>query len=194
MPSKAALNQYNKIQNHLPSAEVLAGSYKGYLIQYDWSGQNVIAIKKLSLNLAKQDIGLIGGWTEEGTDSVALQAEFKNDSIIFKNTKYKRKDHYSPDSGINYYFQGAGLNLVRKCDTIFIAGSVCMFSPDRGEFLKPLFVALESVNRQTADPAIALRASPNPFTTTLNIDFSVPTDGMVEAQLLNAGGQWYTVT
>lgn len=189
LPNKAAPNVFRKTSNHLTAAQVVEGNYSGYLIQYDWSGQNVLASKKLQLSLsANGGAGLQGSWTEEGSDRVAIQASILYDSIVFRNTSYKRRDHYSPDSAIRYDFRNAALNLVQGGDTVFLGGSVDMFSPDRKEPSKPLFVALERITIQTVVNEISLKVSPSPFTSLLKVEFTLPKDTYVEVQLLGLNG------
>jgi hypothetical protein len=189
LPKNVVLNQYSKIENHLPPAEVIAGYYRGYIIQYDWSGKNAVSSKKLFLNLTGKGNDLQGYWSEEGTDSFKLKAALKLDSLVFQNTKYVRKDHYSPEKAIRYNFQNARFNLVQKTDSVFLAGNVEMFSPDRKEPSKPLFVALVRVENGTHKNAITgLRVSPNPFTEVLNVEFTLPVSAKVEVQLVSVDG------
>ena len=190
IPNAAILNKYQKIENHLPASEIIAGYYKGYIIQYDWSGENIVSSKKLTLNLNGHSNSLEGFWEEEGIDSFKFKALLDHDSLIFENTKYLRRDHYSPDSSIHYTFKNAKLNLVQKSDSIFLAGNVEMFSPDRKEPSKPLFVALVRVDKIAFDKEEVkeFKATPNPFATTLNIDFYLPQATPVEVQLLSLNG------
>ena len=169
---------------------MVAGCYKGYIIQYDWSGKNAVSSTKLTLNLSGQSKSLEGYWSEEGIDSFKLNASLRLDSLVFNNTKYARKDHYSPDSAVKYSFQNAKLNLVQKGDSIFLAGNIEMFSPDRKEPSKPLFVALVRIDNKDIEKnrVSNLRVSPNPFTGTLNVEFDLPESGPVEVQLLTIDG------
>jgi len=188
LPEKYELNRYTKIDNHLPPAEIISGYYKGYIIQYDWSGQNAVSSKKLALTLHGKSNALEGYWKEEGIDSFLIKANLSYDSLIFKSTKYGRKDHYSPDSAVKYNFQNAKLNLVQKADTIFLAGNIEMFSPERKEPSKPLMVALYRLDNSTLEELGSLRVSPNPFNTTLNVEFTILKATNVEIQLLTVEG------
>lgn len=189
MPVQTTANKFERIENRLPAADVVAGYYTGYLVQYDWSGQNVVSGKQLHLTLTQESGLLHGTWAEEGTDSVLLEARMSDDSIRFIDTKYKRKDHYSPDSAIVYEFKGAALNIVQKDDSIFLAGNVGMFSAMRGEPSKPLLVALYRTDKKLLDNGPAFRASPSPFTSILNVEFTLPVAASVEVQLISISGQ-----
>lgn len=190
IPKNKMLNQYLKIENHLPVAEVISGYYTGYIIQYDWSGKYAVNSKKISLNLTGKNNSIVGYWSEEGIDSFKLNAALKLDSLVFNNTGYYRKDHYSPDTAVRYNFQNAKLNLVQKGDTVFLAGNIEMFSPDRNEPSKPLFVVLARVeNRESNNNIVAgFRVSPNPFTSTINVEFTLPQFANIEVQLVSING------
>jgi hypothetical protein len=190
IPGKAVLNQYTKIEHHLPASDIIQGRYNGYLVGYDWSGQYIISSKKLILDITGNNGGLSGEWVEENSDSVAIKASLTADSVVFKSTQYRRKDHYSPDSAILYQFQNAKLNLVQTGDSVFLAGNIRMFSPERKEPSKFLFVALSRGELVTADTLTAgyLKAYPNPFTNTLNVEFNLVQSANVEVQLLTFEG------
>ena len=190
IPKNQVLNQYHKIENHLPAAEIIAGNYKGYIIQYDWSGKNAVSSKKLSLNLSGSRNNLEGWWTEEGIDSFKLKATLKTALLAFNKTTYKRTDHYSPDTAVKYNFENAKLNLVQKGDTVFLAGNVEMFSPDRKEPSKPLFVALVRIDKSIEDKkaVTGLRVTPNPFAATINVEFTLPEAAQVEVELVTVNG------
>ena len=188
LPGQTTVNKYRKISNHLPPGEVFAGQYSGYIIQYDWSGRHTVSNKKLTLNIHGQRNNMEGFWKEEDMDSIPLKATLVNDSIIFKNTAYRRKDHYSPDTAIRYNFQNASLNLVQKNDTVFLAGNISMFSPDRKEPSKPLLVALSRTDPSIVEKDLHLRASPSPFGSVLNVEFTLPKQAVVEVQLLSVAG------
>jgi hypothetical protein len=65
-----------------------------------------------------------------------------------------------------------------------------MFSPERKEPSKFLFVALSRGELVTADTLTAgyLKAYPNPFTNTLNVEFNLVQSANVEVQLLTFEG------
>ncbi len=211
LPEQAALNQFIAVTHHIPDSSVIEGEYQGYVIQYDWSGNNPVSSRKLGLIVSKTTEGtetLEGSWLEEGTDSVNLKASLKKDSLVFADTHYRRKDHYSPDSAILYNFENASLNLVRKGDSVFLAGNIYMFSPDRKEPSKPLFVALTRTTASTEDSSVIkkqnntltntssqsitvklLNVYPNPFSSYVNVAFEVNKASSVGIDLYNMAGQ-----
>jgi hypothetical protein len=187
IPDKRVLNQYTKIQHYLPASEIIAGDYKGYLIQYDWSGTHIISSKDLKLSLVNDQNILSGSWIESG-DSVNISASLTSDSIIFNKMQYGRKDHYSPDKAIQYIFQNARLNLVQKEDSVFLAGNVEMFSTQRGEPSKPLFIALSRTDTSLIAKKLQIKTYPNPFTDVLIAEFEIPKTKDVVIQFLNLNG------
>ncbi len=172
----------------MPPTEMVSGEYKGYIIQYDWSGKYIVSSKGLQLSLLLDGKDLSGLWIEDATDTVKLSAALTSDSVSFNQMQYSRKDHYSPESGIKYNFQQARLNLVQTGDSIFLAGNVAMFSPQRGEPSKPLMIALVRTDSTLTAKKLQLRAYPNPFTNILTAQFEIPQPKEVEIQLLNIGG------
>jgi len=198
LPEQIPLNQFIPIRPKAPDSTVIAGDYEGYVIQYDWSGKYPVSTKKLNLFLEQGQTNLTGKWLEEGADSVTVQVALQKDSLVFNGTSYKRKDHYSLDRGIEYDFQNATLNLVRKEDSVYLAGNIYMFSPDRKEPSKPLLVALvRTVNKNMADidtasqttTAKLLSVYPNPFTSYLNVELEVNEATKVGIELYNIEGQ-----
>ncbi|ASW75001.1 hypothetical protein IQ37_00005 [Chryseobacterium piperi] len=130
LPANAILDHYVRIEHKLPGQSIITGDYNGYLLQYDWSGQNIVDSKSLNLHLADNNGILTGTWTEEGTDSVAVQASLEADSLRFSNTQYRRKDHYSPDTAILYNFNDIVLNLVQKNDSTVNSSDIDHLIPD----------------------------------------------------------------
>ncbi|MDE3234530.1 MAG: SEL1-like repeat protein [Bacteroidota bacterium] len=191
IPDKKILNTFNKVTPHIDSRELITGDYEGWLIQYDWSGTHMVITKKLEVSLNSDADNISGQWIEEGADTVKLKARLSGDSLLFDNTKYGRKDHYSPNTYINYAFQDAKLELIQKNDSVFLAGSVEMFSPQRGEPSKPLFVALSRkglVNMDSVINQLKLSAYPNPSSKTLYAEFTLPKAYNVNVQLYTLSG------
>jgi len=142
IPINTAINKYTKVQQKLASSEIISGDYKGWLIQYDWSGGHAVRSKKVQLKLDANGKALSGKWSEDSNEPIEIKATLANDSVIFNNTQYLRKDHYSPNNAVVYNFNSASLNLVQTKDSVYLAGNLEMFSPQRGEPSKPLFIAL----------------------------------------------------
>ena len=173
IPESSPLNTFKKISSRITDAKQLDGEYIGYLIQYDWSGENVISAKQLKIQLTSDHNQIFGKWSEDSTAQVSLKGIFKSGVITFSNSKYERKDHYSPQNGIPYELNSTTLNLVTLTDTVFMAGNIEMFSPIRKEPAKPLFIAVSRKIEKNIMESISLRPFPNPFHNQLNVEFNL---------------------
>jgi len=192
IPNNLELNHFTKIQPRLPSSDIIAGDYAGWLIQYDWSGKYIIEIKKLSVNLNLHEKKISGEWIENDNDTAKIHGLISGDSVVFNKTSYSRTDHYSLARGIQYDFQDAKLSLVETGDTIFLAGNIAMFSLVRGEPSKPLFVALARPGLKNLDSlflkSLALTAYPNPFGNMVTVQFNIFKPATVEVRLYDTRG------
>jgi hypothetical protein len=194
------MNKYQRVERSI-SAGIITGTYTGYLIKYDWSGQNVIGVSPLVLEIAGQNGTIYGIWSEGDSLRVPLAARITSNSIIFLHTTYSRTDHYSPDKPIPYTFEDANLQWVQKEDTVFLAGNIQLFSPLRNEPHKPLSIALTKVGKGTSDELIQftrldgssirseqLLAYPNPFKNVVTVDFELKEKCEVATQLIAMDG------
>lgn len=187
IPNNTPLNKFTKIFHSIPTPNMMPGKYIGWLVQYDWSGQNVVSAKRLMFSVKKENDKFSGSWVE-GTDTAAITAVLNFTSLNFDKSKYKRKDHYSPDSAVTYDFTNASLTMVQQGDSLYLAGNVIMFSPERKEPSKPLFVALSRKIESANVMATLLTASPNPFVDVLRVDFQLGQPANVEIQLVSLNG------
>jgi hypothetical protein len=209
------LNQFTPVQPHIPSASLISGSYHGFVLRYDWSGHFLISSDEVTLNLQNttnqnKSTGLINGsWSEKGQQAVTLQAYLSNDSVIFNQTAYKIKDHYSWGKGIDYDFRSANLSLSQIGDSVYLFGSVSMFSPERNEPSKPIYLALvrgdavsttlrdsilNDTNKNISNSAGLVKniqnakLYPNPFRTDFSVEFILIGSSKVAIQILNMNG------
>jgi len=191
------VNQYSRVI-HSMQANAVEGEYKGYLIQYDWSGKFIIEVTKLSLNLAYDNGKLSGLWEEkEKNISIPVNARLTKDGLVFSNMQYAKKDHYSQISSILFNFEKASLQLLKYGDSSYLNGNLQLYSPDRKEPEKPIAIVLvqtkssqntNNIPFTNADGSIEkipmLKTYPNPFTDVINIEFALKQSCMVNTQLL----------
>jgi TPR repeat protein len=102
---KTVFNHFKKITPHLHAIDIVVGDYSGWLLQYDWSGSHIVSSKKLQLNINADNNSLTGQWIEDRGDTAKIRASLAEDSLLFNDTKYKRKDHYSMENGVLYKFR-----------------------------------------------------------------------------------------
>lgn len=191
LPQQEPVNSFVKVANKLPAAEVVTGHYMGYLLQYDWSGKNVVQARAMVLELDNYGGRITGEWVESGTDSFRFSSSLRGDSLVFDPVSYGRTDHYSPDSAMTYDLKGASFNVVQGMDRVCLAGNVTMFSPDRGSPSKPTVLALSRETKAEL-PEILLTGTkvfPNPFHDALEIRFTLGADATVSLSLSGVSGQ-----
>lgn len=199
------LNKYRKLENTI-SINDLSGKFEGQLIKYDWSGQHVISSSALSLNLSYTDNKIIGTWVQSDSITVPIEVILTPSSLIFVDTKYSRTDYYSPKKPIQYKFESASLQWVRKGETMYLEGNVQMFSTQRNEPEKPLFISLSRriesrgisktgnilLTKKDGNPLQIqndLSVYPNPFTNNIIVDFQLKEKGNVQTQILTIDGK-----
>jgi uncharacterized protein len=201
LPGAENINQYRKINHQIPATDI-TGTYKGYIIKYDWSGQNAIGSSALTLLVNYEAGKLTGQWIEADSITVPLQAVLTPRAMVFKNTQYTRTDHYSPVSGLVYQFTNAQLQWINKGNNVYLCGNVQMHSPRRNEPQKPQYVALtrQAAGNGTGNITLTnadgsefsitndLLAYPNPFTDVVTIDFELKEACEVQTQLLTLDG------
>jgi len=214
LADKKPLNEFIPVQPHIPSKELIKGTYNGYVLRYDWSGKYLISSKQIRISLEDvtdgEDKGnaIKGSWQEKGETAVPLQARLSEDSVIFKQTQYERRDHYSWDKAITYNFKSANLNLSQIGDSVYLSGNIEMFSPERNEPSKPVYLALVRSNAIASSITDSIRAArdkdlkdstgiakirgarlyPNPFRTSFKVKFVLAENAKVAIQLLNMSG------
>jgi hypothetical protein len=205
------VNQYKMLENNMPSGNI-TGIYNGFLIRYDWSGEHAIGGGRLKLELTYSEGKLLGKWIESDTIVMGFNALLTPHNVVFSNAQYQKKDHYYPVRPVTFSMENAKLQWIRKEDSLYLSGSVQMFSPELNEPQKPIFISLvkevseldkrntvvkedKNVINFTSEDGSPLfsknlvTAYPNPFTNTINIDFSLKNAEVVEAQLLDADGR-----
>ena len=191
LPRQGPANTFVRIAHRLPAGDVVAGRYRGYLLQYDWSGRNVVDTRSLTLELSTGYGRLSGEWAEQGTDSFRFSAYVSGDSLVFDPVSYGRKDHYSPDSAVGYRLEGAAFSVVQSPDAVYLAGNVSMFSPGRGEPSKPVVLALQrSAREELPDTQVTVdRVFPNPFRDVLDVQFTLGGSATVSVSVSSVAGQ-----
>lgn len=214
LPQAKVLNEFTPVSPHIPSASLVYGHYTGLVASYDWSGRYLISCSPVEISFqhgAKDSAGAIRGtWQTGGGAPVQLSAVLSGDSVLFKNTSYRIRDHYSWNKDITYDFNAANLSLVRQGDSVYLSGNISMFSPGRNEPSKPMYIALvrseelsaalkDSINAAAVkgddgkgNSALAVikdaRVYPNPFSSDFTTEFSLTESAGVSLQLLSMNG------
>lgn len=157
----------------------LDGTYIGYLVTYDWSGQHIIAKEELTVELISQaNGGFRGIWTEKGKESVDLQGTVTDNEVLFDNTSYSKIDHYSAKKPTEFLFKDARLESVVYNDVAYLVGSLQLWSVKNNEPEKPMSLSLLKNNNSSGDNVIDPTANdlvvyPNPFENSFSFNFSL---------------------
>lgn len=197
------LNKFKKLESSI-QADRIEGTYEGYVIKYDWSGKHAVSSATLKLVLHYQDGILSGTWTEEMATPTAIQAVLTPTNLLFRNTAYKRRDHYNQIFPVTYNFDDAKLQWITQGDSVLLAGSIQMFAPVRNEPQKPVYISLvRKASDSTNLEHIAFTSEngsgplsfnsfagyPNPFNTSITADFKLEKGAQVQVQLLSLDGK-----
>ncbi len=185
MPAGTPFNRYTKVENTVPAAEI-EGSYSGYLIRYDWSGQHITATCKLQVTIKYENDTLKGAWIEDDSLTVPFNAILTPKALVFNGMQYSKTEHYDPGIRKLLTFEKAKLQLIKSNDTVYLAGNIQMFGRHSKEPERPQYVALVKtlkgnnsnlINIANEDGSLlvnnTLRAYPNPFTSGFTIDFAL---------------------
>lgn len=171
---------FEKVQHRLKSTKKLDGTYTGYLITYDWSGQHIIAKEELTVELTSQgNDSFLGTWSEKGEDIVELKGKVTDKEVLFENTSYNKIDHYSAKKPTEFLFKNARLQNIVYKDSVFLAGNIQLWSVRQNEPEKPMYVSLVKKNTNTIIDAKTeitsdnLVVYPNPFNNNFSFNLSL---------------------
>ena len=193
MPTTKTVNKYVKLEHNVNASEV-SGTYTGYLLKYDWSGQNIIEANKLTVTLSTNGDSLSGTWAEDDSLTIPIHATYAQRGLLFKQMQYGKTNHYSIDKAELAIFKQANLQLDKIGDSVYLSGNIQQFIPSRNEPAKPLFLALVRSKASTGNSLKyveepPLRAYPNPFGSTISIDFELKEASNVTTELLTMDGK-----
>ncbi len=189
------VNTYQQVYNKVPE-NAISGSYKGFLIKYDYSGQHIVSAGSLALILSydAQSKTLTGEWNGGGSPPVAVNAVLRDSGIRFLNTSQLLTDRYLPGRQGTYTFKDARLQLNAKDDSVFLSGNVDVYSEQMQEPEKPITLVLvrvadKPVKAADVQEGILLSVYPNPFTDVLNVSFALSRPRKVNTLLYDMEGR-----
>jgi hypothetical protein len=172
--------------------KALPGLYAGYIIRYDWSGKHVLSIFPLQASFKSEGGTITGTWVE-GHDTAKIAAVFTDSSLLFKDTKYTKIDHYSGKKADPVQFKNARLDLLAQPDSLYITGNLQLYDLKRMLPGRPVYIHLSRV----AEPAMVtkfnnpleVKAFPNPFRNQLKVEFVLASSQKVSVSLISLQGQ-----
>jgi TPR repeat protein len=170
------------IPESMPAAETfldksndLTGQYKGLLVTYDWSGQQVVKEQKLNISFNKAQGCYYGKWIQDA-DTLVFSAEIADDGTLkFNNTQMLMNDRYTEGEKVDYMFEDASLVLLNHS----LSGSLRLYSTTQKEPQRPMYLSL---NKSTSKIEYAdknncdISAYPVAGTNQLEVRFVLPGD------------------
>lgn len=154
----------------------ISGNYTGYLLRYDWSGQNIISKTPLQIDLAQEAAKLVGQWKEEAGDTVAFNAEILENAIVFQDSKIDRTEHFYKDTINTYAFKEAKLQLLQTDESLFIVGNLALYNIKEREYERPMYLILEKKQEKSSETKELFSSviiHPNPVVTHFNLSFDL---------------------
>lgn len=166
------------IQPLITDISTLTGCYQGVLVTYDWSGQNIINERPLTLTIKAEGEELTGSW-HEGNDSVRIKAVLSDDGhLLFNESSIKRHERYVEEGPVRYKFESADV----CANGNFITGRIRLYSMKEREPERPMYISLykgnstEDAGTIDAQEKSRIYATPNPFSDHVTIHFELAED------------------
>lgn len=154
----------------------IKGSYTGYLLRYDWSGQNIISKTPIEVDLTQDGKELLGEWKETAGDTAVFSASIEEDAIVFHNSKIDRTEHFYNGTVATYDFKEARLQLLEANESLFIVGNLQLYNIRARENEKPMYLILERKEEQNSENKELFSSvviHPNPVVTDFNLSFDL---------------------
>lgn len=173
-----APEKFQKVKQ-APIASNISGTYTGYLMRYDWSGQNTISRTPLEVDLSQDGVQLTGLWKEIAGDTVPIAAQIQENAIVFQDSKIDRTEHFYRDTINSYAFKEAKLQLVQTDESLYIVGNLALYNIKEREYERPMYLILDKKQEkpnQRKELFSSVVIYPNPVVTTFNISFDLAKD------------------
>lgn len=177
--------------------ENISGKYTGNVLRYDWSGQNIISSTPIAVFLQQEGKQLTGEWKEEAGDSVSFTAHIQENTIVFKDSKIDRTEHFYKGGLNTYEFKNAQLQLLKTEESLFLIGNIQLYNIKERENEKPMYLILEKKQNKSAEIQeiiSAVTVYPNPFASSFELRFDLATTANVTVSIHSISGQLLSTT
>lgn len=191
------INDYNKIID-IESLGLDHGSMNGYWVKYDYSGEHIVAIKRIVFDAKiKQDYFECNVSFEDGklTPFTISGEVTKNSNKIYTSSKMiERKDRYVVNTIDKLEINELSFNnfISDNRDLEIILGEIKGYSTYEKEPERPIKIFLFKNNRIKNDPVTIkdfdLMVSPNPFKSICQIQFNIETASDCSLYIYNMEG------
>lgn len=162
-----------------PITASISGIYTGYLLRYDWSGQNIISKTPLQIDLTQDGRQLSGIWKEQAGDSVSFNAQIQENAIVFEDSKIDRTEHFYRDAIATYEFREAKLQLLETDESLFIVGNLELYNTREREKERPMYLILDKKQEKSSENKevfSSVAIYPNPVVSEFNLSFDLAKD------------------
>lgn len=171
----------------------ISGNYTGYLLRYDWSGQNIISKTPLQIDLQQDGKQLAGVWKETAGDTAVFTAKIQDDAILFYDSKIERTEHFYKGRLNSYEFKEAKLQLLQTEESLFLLGNLQLYNIKERENEKPMYLILEKKQAQaTVTQASEMLSKvvvyPNPFSSSFDLSFDLVQTTDITASIHSLNG------
>ncbi|HEY6143843.1 MAG TPA: tetratricopeptide repeat protein [Flavobacterium sp.] len=126
-----------------PFAKNSSGRYKGYMMIYDYSGQNLIEKTPVEMEIVEDGKIMTGKCKLEGQELSYFTGEIQDKSIVFKNSLLGVSDYYSKQKFKIYELEEAKLQQLEYNGSEFIVGNLELYGSKELERYKPMYLVLE---------------------------------------------------
>ena len=187
---------YKPVEHNIHDNDI-AGKYTGFLVTYDWSGQYVINLASLDLELKRNGNSVTGWWEEADSITAIINATVTDTGLVFNNVRYLRTDHYRTKP-ISFNFRTAEIQIAGVDSMVFLSGNIRFFSEVTMENERPMYISLIKTDYtdpdpddppQTEKPLEDMCVFPNPFNDRINISFKLNGESEISAMIFSTTGR-----
>jgi hypothetical protein len=189
--------RFKAIRHEMSSAQFLQGSYKGSISTYDWSGQHVIKESLLEVSIELNGNEFIARWKEDTLSTVVAKGILTDTALVFTHATYSKLDHFNPTKPVIWNFTKASLHTVLDSNSVNLAGTLQLYSPETKEPGRPMYLNLRTKEKSSVSINLLTNSNelntdplvyPNPFTNLLNLSFYLTTKARCLVEIYSMNG------
>jgi hypothetical protein len=193
---------YKNIKHNIKSSN-LDGVYSGYLVRYDYSGQYIIKISPLTLEIQRTKNTFTGRWIETDSLISEIEAYTTDSSFIFTSATMQRTDHYHSGKPVTWNFKKATLQVNKTDSAVNLIGNIQMYTPDYMEPGKPMYInlsrdlynnnfpigGLQKNRKKDAALVHDVKIFPNPFNNEFRVIYTLKEESEVNIEMYSMSGK-----
>ena len=159
------------VETFLDHSSDISGVYTGYLLTYDWSGNNIVKEQPLTISFLKNKDAYLGAFMLAG-DTIPLSCSVPNNGDLrFHATSMQMYDRYIETKKSDYTVESASLTQLGNS----LTGSLRLYSLTQREPERPMYVSLtkSSQDKFIDDRQCQIMAYPSEAGT-IEVRFTLP--------------------